>query len=70
LTASLYPSEIRSSGVGLGMTMGRVGGILMSFLGGYLLDFADGSAAILFSALAVCAMVATAAGWLVKDSIR
>src|SRR5690606_14698665 len=39
MAATLYPSAIRSSGIGLGMTMGRLGGIAMSFAGGYLLDF-------------------------------
>jgi MFS family permease len=48
MAAMLYPPEIRSSGIGLGMTAGRVGGTLMSFAGGYLLDFADGSAILLF----------------------
>jgi AAHS family 4-hydroxybenzoate transporter-like MFS transporter len=69
MAALLYQPEIRSSGIGLGMTMGRIGGIAMSFAGGYLLDFAGGSAAVLFGVLAACALVATSAGWLVRQHI-
>lgn len=69
MAALLYPPEIRSSGIGLGMTMGRVGGIAMSFAGGHLLDMAGGSALVLFGALAACALVATSAGWLVREHI-
>lgn len=70
MAALLYPPEVRSSGIGLGMTMGRVGGIAMSFAGGYLLDFAGGSAIVLFGVLALCALVATSAGWLVRSHIE
>ena len=69
MAALLYPPEIRSSGIGLGMTMGRIGGIAMSFAGGYLLDFAGGSAIVLFGVLALCALLATSAGWLVRVHI-
>lgn len=69
MAALLYPPEIRSSGIGLGMTMGRIGGIAMSFAGGYLLDFAGGSAIVLFGVLALCALLATSAGWLVREHI-
>jgi AAHS family 4-hydroxybenzoate transporter-like MFS transporter len=69
MAALLYPPAIRSSGIGLGMTMGRIGGIAMSFAGGYLLDFAGGSALALFGVLAACALVATSAGWLVRRHI-
>jgi len=69
MAAILYPPEIRSSGIGLGTTMGRIGGILMSFVGGYLLDFADGSAIILFGVLALCGLLATTAGWLVREHV-
>jgi AAHS family 4-hydroxybenzoate transporter-like MFS transporter len=69
MAAMLYPAEIRSSGIGLGMTAGRVGGIAMSFAGGHLLDAADGSALILFGALAACALLATSAGLIVRRHI-
>jgi hypothetical protein len=65
----LYPPEIRASGIGLGMTAGRIGGILMSFAGGYLLDLANGSALVLFGVLALCGLVSTSAGWLVRDHV-
>jgi AAHS family 4-hydroxybenzoate transporter-like MFS transporter len=69
MAATLYPPAIRSSGIGLGMTMGRIGGILMSFAGGYLLDFAGGSAVVLFGVLALCALLVTAAGWSVREDV-
>ncbi len=36
VAARLYPTEIRSTGVGFGMSMGRIGGIVGPFLGGSL----------------------------------
>lgn len=69
MAAILYPPAIRASGIGLGMTLGRVGGIGMSFAGGYLLDWAGGSALALFGVLAVCAVIATSAGWLVREHV-
>ncbi|WP_305097636.1 MFS transporter [Croceibacterium aestuarii] len=69
MAALLYPPEVRAGGIGLGMTSGRIGGIAMSFAGGYLLDFADGSASVLFGVLAAAAIVATTAGWLVRRHI-
>ncbi len=69
MAALLYPPEIRSGGIGLGMTQGRLGGIGMSFAGGYLLDWAGGSALLLFGVLAVCAVLATTAGWLVRQHV-
>jgi AAHS family 4-hydroxybenzoate transporter-like MFS transporter len=69
MAAILYPPAIRASGIGLGMTLGRVGGIGMSFAGGYLLDWAGGSALTLFGVLAVCAVIATSAGWLVREHV-
>jgi AAHS family 4-hydroxybenzoate transporter-like MFS transporter len=69
MAALLYAPAIRAGGIGLGMTLGRVGGIAMSFAGGYLLDWAGGSALALLSVLAVCAVVATTAGWLVRQHV-
>lgn len=69
MAALLYPPVIRAGGIGLGMTLGRVGGIAMSFAGGYLLDWAGGSALALFGVLAICALVATTAGWLVREHV-
>lgn len=70
MAALLYPPEVRAGGIGLGMTSGRIGGIAMSFAGGYLLDFAGGSASVLFGVLAACALVATSAGWMVRSHIE
>ncbi|MXO70462.1 MFS transporter [Alteraurantiacibacter buctensis] len=69
MAALLYPPAIRAGGIGLGMTLGRIGGIGMSFAGGYLLDWAGGSALLLFGVLALCALVATTAGWLVRQHV-
>lgn len=69
MAALLYPPAIRAGGIGLGMTLGRIGGIGMSFAGGYLLDWAGGSALALFGVLAVCALIATSAGWLVREHV-
>ncbi|MEO5705423.1 MAG: MFS transporter [Alteraurantiacibacter sp.] len=69
MAAILYPPAIRASGIGLGMTLGRVGGIGMSFIGGYLLDWAGGSAVLLFGLLAACGIVATSAGWVVREHV-
>ena len=69
MAALLYPPSIRSSGIGLGMTAGRIGGILMSFAGGYLLDAASGSAILLFGVLALCGLASTTAALLVRDHV-
>jgi AAHS family 4-hydroxybenzoate transporter-like MFS transporter len=69
MAALLYPPEIRSGGIGLGMTMGRIGGIAMSFAGGHLLDLAAGSALALFGVMAASALLATASAWIVRRHI-
>jgi AAHS family 4-hydroxybenzoate transporter-like MFS transporter len=69
MAALLFPPAIRSRGIGLGMTMGRVGGIAMSFSGGYLLAFAGQSALALFGVLAVSALLALASAFLVGRHI-
>ena len=51
------------------MTMGRIGGIAMAFGGGHLLDIAGGAPMILCMVLASCALLATSAGWLVRDHV-
>ena len=69
MAALLYPPEIRSGGIGLGMTMGRIGGIAMSFAGGFLLDLAAGSALVLFGVLSASALLATTSAWVVRRHI-
>ncbi|HEU4651349.1 MAG TPA: MFS transporter [Croceibacterium sp.] len=69
MAALLFPPAIRSGGIGLGMTMGRIGGIAMSFAGGALLDFAAGSALVLFGVLAISALLALASAFVVQQHI-
>jgi AAHS family 4-hydroxybenzoate transporter-like MFS transporter len=51
-TAALYPTEIRSTGVGSQLGIGRLGGILGPYVGGWLQQLFPGSRALLL-ALAV-----------------
>ncbi len=55
LAAHLYPDAIRATGVGTAISIGRVGGILSSFLGASVLSFGGGSAyfTLISAALAV-----------------
>lgn len=46
-----YPQSCRSSGIGFGMLVGRVGAILTSLTGGYLIDQGNGSLLPFFTAL-------------------
>ena len=59
-TASLYETEIKSTGVGVELGVGRMGGILGPYIGGWLKQIFGGSLA-LFSAMALtvamCALV-------------
>jgi AAHS family 4-hydroxybenzoate transporter-like MFS transporter len=48
-TAALYPTEIRSTGVGSQLGVGRLGGILGPYLGGWLQQHQPGSRAVLLS---------------------
>jgi len=50
-----FPPACRASGIGFGMMMGRLGGIITSFAGGYLLDARDASFWPFFAALIVSA---------------
>jgi AAHS family 4-hydroxybenzoate transporter-like MFS transporter len=52
LVASAYPTERRSSGVGLGVMAGRLGGVVASFYGGALLSVRGNDPAPLFIVLA------------------
>lgn len=51
-TASLYDTEIKSTGVGVELGVGRLGGILGPYIGGWLKQLFPGSLA-LFSAMAL-----------------
>jgi len=60
LAADLYPTAIRSTGVGWALGIGRVGSILGPILGGVLLSY-GGGARRTFWAAAVPALIATCA---------
>jgi benzoate transport len=51
-TASLYETEIKSTGVGVELGVGRLGGILGPYIGGWLKQLYPGSL-VLFSAMAL-----------------
>ncbi|HXS26633.1 MAG TPA: MFS transporter [Steroidobacteraceae bacterium] len=60
LTAALYETRIRSSGVGAQLGVGRLGGILGPYIGGWLQQLFPGSAALFLfmaCALASCALL-------------
>jgi len=65
-----YPLSCRSSGIGFGMMMGRMGGVGMSLAGGYLLDLGGRSVMPFFAVLAVCALVVSSSAWIVDRHIR
>jgi AAHS family 4-hydroxybenzoate transporter-like MFS transporter len=56
LTAGLYDTEIRGTGVGVELGVGRIGGILGPYIGGLLQQIFPGSLA-LYLAMAIAAAV-------------
>lgn len=64
LAADVYPTAIRSTGVGWALGVGRVGSILGPILGGVLLSY-GGGARRTFWAAAVPALIATCAALLI-----
>jgi AAHS family 4-hydroxybenzoate transporter-like MFS transporter len=63
-TASLYPTEIKSTGVGIELSVGRLGGILGPYAGGWLKELFPGSRSLglfvaMATAVAVCALSIT-----------
>ncbi|WEK46018.1 MAG: MFS transporter [Candidatus Andeanibacterium colombiense] len=64
-----YPVSCRSTGIGLGMMMGRAGGILMTFYGGSLLDLGGQSVVPFFAVMAVCALLVSLSAWIVDRHV-
>jgi MFS family permease len=56
--ANGYPTQLRATGLGIGLMIGRVGGIASTFTGGMLLAVPDLGALPLFLVLVVCALLA------------
>ena len=52
-----YPPSCRSAGIGFGIFMGRIGAILSSAFGGYLLDLGKGSVVPYFGTLGAGAVL-------------
>jgi AAHS family 4-hydroxybenzoate transporter-like MFS transporter len=64
-----YPVSCRSSGIGYGMLMGRLGGMGMSLGGGYLLDWGGQSVLPFFASTAACALAVSSSAWIIDRHI-
>ncbi|MGW8427877.1 MFS transporter [Peribacillus simplex] len=62
-----YPNEIRSTGVGWALGIGRIGGILAPTFCGILLDMKL-SLQVNFLAFAIPCIIAAAAIWFIQDN--
>ncbi len=69
LMALGYPVSCRSSGIGYGILMGRLGGMAMSLGGGYLLDLGGQSVLPFFAATAACALAVSSSAWIIDRHI-
>jgi MFS transporter, AAHS family, 4-hydroxybenzoate transporter len=70
VAAAVYPTEIRSTGMGWAMGAGRIGAILSPIIGGYLLDAKTGfgwSMTATFIFFAVPALLAGIATWMIDS---
>ena len=66
MMAEGYPQSCRGAGLGLGLTLGRAGGIMLSLVGGAILDLAADSNGPFLSVLIASSLVA-AAGAFISD---
>jgi AAHS family 3-hydroxyphenylpropionic acid transporter len=64
LASSLYPTEVRGTGVGAAVAVGRVGSILGPLIAGQLLAIGQGASVLLSASIPLIAVAAIAA-WLV-----
>ncbi|MCB5426000.1 MFS transporter [Altererythrobacter sp. CC-YST694] len=64
-----YPVSCRSAGIGLGMLLGRLGGIAMAWSGGYLLNLGGTSVLPFFGVLTVCALAVGSSIWIIDRHI-
>lgn len=65
-----YPQTCRSAGIGFGMLTGRVGAILASFGGGYLIDVGGDSLVPFFVVVTIGATLISAAALLVDKHVE
>jgi AAHS family 4-hydroxybenzoate transporter-like MFS transporter len=61
LMTHAYPSSCRSSGIGFGIFVGRIGAISATALGGWLIDLGGGSLVPFFAVLVISALLFSAA---------
>jgi AAHS family 4-hydroxybenzoate transporter-like MFS transporter len=64
-----YPQSCRSSGIGFGVFVGRIGAILASGFGGTLLDLGHGSSLIFFIVLAVGSLFIAVASFIIDRHV-
>ncbi|CAB3777744.1 3-(3-hydroxy-phenyl)propionate transporter [Paraburkholderia ultramafica] len=64
LASSLYPTEVRGTGVGAAVAVGRMGSILGPLIAGQLLAIGQGASVLLSASIPLIAIAAIAA-WLV-----
>ncbi|KPL68647.1 hypothetical protein SZ64_11370 [Erythrobacter sp. SG61-1L] len=64
-----YPVSCRSTGIGLGMLLGRIGGIAMALSGGYLLNWGGTSVLPFFGVMAACALAVSSSAWIIDRHI-
>lgn len=64
-----YPASCRSSGIGFGVFMSRVGAIASSGFGGALLDFGAGSVVPFFTVLAISGAFISAAAFVIDRHV-
>ena len=67
-TAALYDTEIRSTGVGVELGVGRLGAILGPYIGGWIEQLAPGSAALFLSIAGVLVVCAAFIGMLQRTA--
>lgn len=65
-----YPQSCRSAGIGFGMFAGRAGGIIISYIGGWLIDIGSGSLLPFFATLGVAAVLIMASSVLVDRHVE
>jgi AAHS family 4-hydroxybenzoate transporter-like MFS transporter len=64
-----YPTSCRSSGIGFGIFIGRVGAIAASGLGGWVIELGEGSLVPFFAVLCVAAVLVSAAALIVDRHV-
>lgn len=64
-----YPQSCRGAGIGFGMLTGRIGGVLASFGGGFLLDLGQGSLIPFFGVLTAAAITVTLASLVIDRHV-